>query len=97
MSRLEEIFDKSISEYNENVSDFHKFKFSDKEKMMFLNMMKEYGRECSQASLEKASENGLVKHSFLGNSETSKAIGDGNQVFTVDKESITNPENIVLL
>lgn len=59
--------------------------------------LKEYGRECSKASLEKASERGLVKHSFPGNSETSKAIGDGNQVFTVDKESITDESNIVLL
>lgn len=84
MSRLEDKFDKVISDYNENVSDFHKFSFSPKEKAMFLNMMKEYGRECSQASLEKASEK-LTKHLF----------GKG-QSFT-NEESITNESNIVLL
>lgn len=75
--------------------------FLDDERRAFrkriLDAMEEYAKEVAQASLEKASENGLVKHSFPGNSETSKAIGDGNQVFTVDKESITNPENIIIL
>lgn len=62
MSRLEEIFNKTISDYNENVSDFHKFKFSDKEKMMFLNMMKEYAKECCEASLQKASQDAIVDY-----------------------------------
>lgn len=87
MSRLEDKFNKTISEYNENVSDFHKFKFSDKEKAMFLNMMKEYGRECSQASLEKASENCYAKeiHGLCFN--------DNVKI----EKSITNESNITLL
>lgn len=91
MSRLEDKFIKTISEYNENVSDFHKFKFSDKEKAIFLNMMREYAEECVKASLEKASENATVKsmEMFGGNFLGSPKV--------VDKESITSPENIILL
>lgn len=84
MSRLEDKFNKTISEYNENVSDFHKFSLSPKEKAMFLNMMKEYGRECSQASLEKASEKVECVTCYDNECE-------------VDLKSITNPENITLL
>lgn len=47
----------------------------------------EYAEECVKASLEKASENGKVTHVNYG------VIGE----FIVVKESITNPENIILL
>lgn len=45
---------------------------------------KEYAKECSQASLEKASEKAI-------------AIYDGEFLTDVKKESITNPDNIVIL
>lgn len=95
MSRLEQrLKDKYPNHRLYDKWDFELQQFTAEEMMYFAE---EYAKECSSASLEKASESALVKHSFPGNSETSKAIGDGNQVFTVDKELITNPENIILL
>lgn len=53
--------------------------------------IKSYATKCSQASLEKASENATLKYleMFGGNFLGSPKV--------VDKESITNPENIILL
>ena len=59
---LEYKFNKTISDYNENVSDLHKFKFSDKEKAMFLNMIREYAEECVKASLERACKDAIVDY-----------------------------------
>lgn len=56
MSRLDEIFDKTISDYNENTSDINKFSFSKREKDIFKGMIRRYAYECCKACLEKASE-----------------------------------------
>lgn len=57
----------------------------------------EYAKECSQASLEKASEKGLVEHRINGNSQKSQVIGNRHETFSIDKESIITPDNIVIL
>lgn len=49
-----------------------------------------YAKECSQASLEKASENAKVEKEY--SVKYQDFIPDG-----IDKESITNPENVILL
>lgn len=85
MKRLEEIFDKTISDYNKRVSHVYAFKFTDSERKMFLEMIKDYAREVAQASLEKAAEN-LVQAPFSFNSD-----------FNSQKIAIKNPNNITLL
>lgn len=87
MSRLEEIFDQTISEYNKNTSDINKFKFSQREKDIFKGMIRRYAAECCRATLEKASEMVILD---FGTDE------DGDYI-SVDKNSITNPDNITLL
>lgn len=85
MKRLEEIFDKTISDYNKRVSHVYAFKFTDSERKMFLEMIQTYAREVAQASLEKAAENARTKT----NRESTSIV--------VDKESITSETNITLL
>lgn len=51
-------------------------------------IMKEYARECAKASLEKAAENAKT------NLDCKVWNCEGESIY---KESITNPENIVLL
>lgn len=83
----EELFDKTISDYNNKVSDFHKFKFSQKEKEIFMNMMKVYGKECAKASLDKVSKG----PSFYKINDSSERI------YSIKTETITNAENIIIL
>ena len=52
----------------------------------------EYAKECSQASLEKASEN--VKMKMKKNIEDLSMMDDWSEI---DRESITNPDNIILV
>lgn len=86
MKRLEEIFDKTISDYNKRVSHVYAFKFTDSERKMLLEMIQDYAREVAQASLEKAAENALID-----GSEFSRCGCE------IDEQSIVNPDNIVLL
>lgn len=92
MSRLEEIFNKTISKYNENTSDINKFKFSQREKDIFKGMIRRYATEVAQASLEKASESAKTQERIDEKSGSYHWV-----TIVVDKESITNPENIILL
>lgn len=55
----------------------------------FFNAIKQYAKECVKASLEKASE----KTDFLMIDIDEINVDDYEKI----KESITNPENIVLL
>ncbi|MDN5423819.1 MAG: hypothetical protein L0G07_10460, partial [Chryseobacterium sp.] len=80
---LEEIFNKTISEYNENTSDINKFKFSQREKDIFKGMIRRYATEVAQASLEKASERACIEPKGM--------------MTRVYKESITQESNIVIL
>ncbi|MDV3834203.1 hypothetical protein CMU13_12815 [Elizabethkingia anophelis] len=99
MKRLEEIFDKTISDYNKTVSHVYAFKFSERERKMFLEMIQDYAREVAQASLEKAAENARMKY-HDGHNQLYKAVKHvqiGADNIQLDKESITNPNNITLL
>lgn len=87
MKRLEEIFDTTISDYNKRVSHVYAFKFTDVERMMFFGMIQRYAREVAQASLEKAAENIALFKEF----------SEFEFKHWIDKESITNPNNITLL
>ncbi|WP_407505091.1 hypothetical protein [Elizabethkingia meningoseptica] len=99
MKRLEEIFDTTISDYNKRVSHVHAFEFTDSERKMFLEMVQAYAREVAQASLEKASENSILKLTFnsvkIATSSTWR-MPDGKLV-ELQKSSITNESNIVML
>lgn len=87
MSRLDEIKD----EYAESkgANDWKDLWFSDSNyrsaNEMVNEVMKLYAAECCQASLEKASEN--FRKKFYA----------APFHLTLAKESITNPENIILL
>lgn len=90
MSRLEEIKNElavKIFPDNEFIEDYQTFSdyFASRHPDWFTNFHREvaeiYAKECSQASLEKASE--IVYDKFNGSYEC--------------KQSITNHENIVLL
>lgn len=65
--------------------------------------VKQYTTESIKASLEKASESGLIRHDFnnlndnKGISQKRFIIDSTPQFYEIDKKSITNPENIVLL
>jgi len=54
---------------------------------------KDYARECVVASLEKASENAEVTFGEYEVYQTSACADDAE----VDKQSITDPKNIILL
>ncbi|MDV3636744.1 hypothetical protein CMU84_16460 [Elizabethkingia anophelis] len=99
MKRLEEIFDKTISDYNKRVSHVYAFKFTDSERKMFLEMVQVYAREVAQASLEKAAENANMKYhdGLIKLNTPKKYIQLGADNVQIDKESITNPDNITLL
>lgn len=86
--RLEEIFDKTISDYNKRVSHVYAFKFTDSERKMLLEMIQDYAREVAQASLEKAAEN-------VKTSDNCKVWNCEGQ--SVNIETIVNLDNIVLL
>ncbi|WP_185212429.1 hypothetical protein [Elizabethkingia meningoseptica] len=99
MKRLEEIFDKTFSDYNKRVSHVYAFKFTDSERKMFLEMIQDYAREVAQASLQKAAENSILKLTFssgeIATNPTWK-MPDG-ELIELQKESITNESNITLL
>ncbi|MVW93668.1 hypothetical protein FCL53_17030 [Elizabethkingia meningoseptica] len=60
---------------------------------------KRYAREVAQASLEKAAENANIKY-HDGHNKLYKAVKHvqiGADNIQIDKESITNPNNITLL
>lgn len=92
MSRLDEIFDNTISDYNENTSDINKFSFSKREKDIFKGMIRRYSAECCQASLEKAGVNEHLQGQMM-------LIGNGldGRVYESIENIIKNPENIILL
>lgn len=86
MSRLEEIKDEFAEFHGHN--DWKDLWYSDsnynRSNEMIDSVMKKYATECVKASLDKASENAECD------------ARDYNDYF-VDKESITNESNIVLL
>lgn len=109
MSRIEEIENEVIksidfSKYIMGEKPLELYEFTDFEDVMigfrnsrlslsflidFTNKVRhQYAKECSKATLEKASESGQVKKTLVA------AVGN---YYVIDKESITNPENIVLL
>lgn len=70
------------------------------------DIAKRYAKECCEASLEKASEKSVLRITRLDKSfrnsksriDTNQGLwGTYNETTTVDKESITNPENIIIL
>ncbi|MDV3490971.1 hypothetical protein CMV03_07175 [Elizabethkingia anophelis] len=99
MKRLEEIFDTTISDYNKRVSHVYAFEFTDSERKMFLEMVQAYAREVAQASLEKAAENAKMKY-YNGHDQLDKVVKlvmIGADNVQIDKESITNESNIILI
>lgn len=82
MSRLEELKEKyavqqGFDSWKELWFDTTNFKHANEK---IDELVKLYAKECSQASLEKASESGYCTYDAM-----------------IDRESITNPENIILL
>ena len=99
MSRSKQILKKYCPSMDEIFLDDERRAF----RKRILDAMEEYGKECSQASLEKASEHALVRRDFnnLNNNEGLShkrfIIEDSVQFYEVDRRSIINEENIVLL
>ena len=92
MKRLEEILKRAWSKDKENEPLDEKYIG---ETTAIYAAMKQYAREVAQASLEKASENAKAKK-VLG--VTKRFSGSALAYRTiVDKESITNEQNITLL
>lgn len=89
MSRLEEIKNEVAQE--RGFKDWEHLNGSDLYDSDIERVAKKYAEECTKASLEKVSEK--IKMVDL-NSESKTAI---SECWVVDKKSITNPENIVLL
>jgi hypothetical protein len=80
----------------EDENEFH-FHHIDKENIIFPAMI-EYAREVAQASLERASEK-VVMNYHDGHHKTNTPmtyVQFGADNIKVQKESITNPDNIVL-
>ena len=92
MSRLEDILKRAWSKYKENEPLDEKYIG---ETTAIYAAMKQYACEVAQASLEKAAEKAKTKRvlgitkRFSGSTLISRTI--------VDKESITNEQNIVIL
>lgn len=92
MSRLEEILQK-----HEDQKEFH---FHEIDKLTIIYpAVREYVEECVKASLEKASEKAKMNyHDGHFKTNTPKDyVQIGSDNVQINKESITNPENIVLL
>lgn len=64
-----------------------------------FDAMRDYAREVAQASLEKAAENANIKY-HDGHNKLYKAVKHvqiGADNIQIDKESITNESNIILI
>lgn len=67
-------------------------------KELFKAVAKDYATECCKATLEKAKDRTLVRRvNVNGSVFSANQIGTECGHFEIDKESITLPENIVLL
>lgn len=89
MKRLEEILEKAWSKNTNNEPLDEKYIG---ETTAIHEAMKLYAREVAQASLEKAAEEAKIKENVDEISGRHKWV-----TFVVDKESITNPNNIILI
>lgn len=86
MKRLEEIKNEVAKEFG--YSDFHNSTFCRKTDVKICDeIAKRYAREVAQASLQKASENVALFNEF----------SEFEFKHWIDKESITNESNIVML
>lgn len=48
MDAAEKLLEKTISKYNETVSNINKFQFNERETLLFVNMLKQYHQEMMQ-------------------------------------------------
>lgn len=88
MSRLEQIKNEVLKDFGYKSIDQALYEQCD----LSNQIAKKYAEECIKASLEKASEN--VKMKSKDNISELSMMDDWSEL---DKESIINPENIVLL
>lgn len=103
MSRQSEILNRTLEAVNKN--NAITVSFSNREKIIIKNMMEQYAKDCCKASLEKASENANLKVTtskgeryYSARNDTTQGLwGTYDELTTVNKKSITNQENIVLL
>lgn len=84
MSKLEELYEKMVDEAP--------FIFPESNREYVFELARIYAKECCQATLEKASEN--VKIKLKDNLNELSMMDDWNEI---DKKSIANPDNIVIL
>ncbi|OBS12785.1 hypothetical protein ATE49_15485 [Elizabethkingia miricola] len=100
MKRLEEIKNEVAKELEYANWEVLKNGLSDfKIGICYEEVAKRYAREVAQASLEKAAENANIKY-HDGHNKLYKAVKHvqiGADNIQIDKESITNESNIVML
>lgn len=98
MKTLEQIKDEVAKEFG--YSDFHNSTFYRKTDVKICDeIAKRYAREVAQASLEKAAEKAKLKLIFTSEQFATNdkwQLPDG-ELIVLDKESITNESNIVML
>ncbi|MCL1657421.1 hypothetical protein M2T79_12520 [Elizabethkingia miricola] len=91
MKRLEQLYTEMKSEIP--------FVVNEELKLYILELAQVYAREVAQASLEKAYEEAKLKMTFPTGTfaKNSKWHMPDGELIVLDKESITNPNNITLL
>ncbi|MCT4034880.1 hypothetical protein HZQ14_15765 [Elizabethkingia anophelis] len=98
MKTLEQIKNEIAIEFG--YSDFHNSTFCRKTDVKICDeISKRYAREVAQASLEKAAKNANIKY-HDGHNKLYKAVKHvqiGADNIQIDKESITNESNIILI
>lgn len=93
--RLEErLKNKFPDDVLEDKYDFEIQKFTGQE---MIDFAEEYAREVAQVSLERASEEATLNHQNGESNEDIKYFQIDSHIIRINKQSITNPDNIIML
>lgn len=87
--RLEELYEKMVDEAP--------FVFPESNRKYVYELAEIYAREVAQASLERASEEATINHQNGEVNENIKYFQIDSRIIRINKQSITNPDNIVML
>lgn len=87
--RLEELYEKMV--------DKAPFVFPELNRKYVYELAEIYAREVAQASLERASEEATINHQNGEVNENIKYFQIDSRIIRINKQSITNPDNIVML
>ncbi|MDV3555235.1 hypothetical protein CMU75_09030 [Elizabethkingia anophelis] len=99
MKSIEEIKDEVAQEHNNSSWSDMMFKYGGVGDTIIDKVVHRYARKVAQASLEKAAENARMKYhdGLIKLNTPKKYIQLGADNIQLDKESITNEQNIVIL